>query len=641
MRKLALVVVLVVALVAISPAREEQTMSFGYGWSVATNPRAVGFGGALYVGVAEGGAGAAVLELVDGEPVDAHQLSSVDGDDDHVSPAIHIKAANPPLVVYSNHGTDTLLRYRVGTQNIESGFALGSEQSINAGAGNTVTYARVVEHGGDLYVFFRAPRRQWMFVKSTDWGSSWSPPQPLFRNVDEDGNIYLLTALDGDTLRVGLHGHPVLSSDQGIYYAEIDLTSGAITESDGTALGNLDGTGLPIDYTATEQAAAQAVGYSTWLYDISPAGELLWLQYDPNDLAATSEYEWTATPGAWTTEAIVAAGRSWAQPAEDYFGEGQITAAGVLLAYNSGDSWKVSEWSKVGSWSEGTVYADGGAPIVRPWPVLDLDGSVDETVAAVRVDAYNNYDDWASTLRVAAAEGGLNDPMPRNYANASLTTIDGAHPVAADPVAVADGSEWPASDFTAAVWDKSDLKVLKAVLHVAARVGNSLSGVTWNYDGHTDVALVDGDVVALAAIAEDFRFSGVKLTKSSGQPIVANTDIIATWDQEDYDTDGYHDTVTDNTRITIPKDGTYLVGFTVRFSSASSGQRQAYVRIDGTTPSEPAQYQRSGSTGPVVVSATAPLTLAAGQYLEVVTQTSQTSTLDATFATFWAHRVAA
>jgi hypothetical protein len=56
-------------------------------------------------------------------------------------------------------------------------------------------------------------------------------------------------------------------------------------------------------------------------------------------------------------------------------------------------------------------------------------------------------------------------------------------------------------------------------------------------------------------------FAGVALTKSAVQAIPGTTYTSITFDTEDFDTDGYHSTVTNTSRITIPsgKAGYYLV----------------------------------------------------------------------------------
>lgn len=95
--------------------------------------------------------------------------------------------------------------------------------------------------------------------------------------------------------------------------------------------------------------------------------------------------------------------------------------------------------------------------------------------------------------------------MPLNYTDASITTVDGNFTVSDDPIAVTDGSEWPTSNFTVKVWDGSDPAVLKAVILVGARSGDSLSSLTWNFGDHTDVNIADGDYIALNETRRDFE----------------------------------------------------------------------------------------------------------------------------------------
>ena len=92
-----------------------------------------------------------------------------------------------------------------------------------------------------------------------------------------------------------------------------------------------------------------------------------------------------------------------------------------------------------------------------------------------------------------------------NYADASITTVDGSFSVSDDPINVTDGSEWPAGDFTVKVWDGTDPAILKAVILVGTRTANALSDLTWNFGGHTDVNIADGDYIALNETVRDFE----------------------------------------------------------------------------------------------------------------------------------------
>ena len=66
-------------------------------------------------------------------------------------------------------------------------------------------------------------------------------------------------------------------------------------------------------------------------------------------------------------------------------------------------------------------------------------------------------------------------------------------------------------------------------------------------------------------------FAGVALTKSAIQAIPATTYTVITFDTEDYDTDGFHSTSSNTSRITIPtgKGGYYLVTANLLTTSGS------------------------------------------------------------------------
>ena len=64
-----------------------------------------------------------------------------------------------------------------------------------------------------------------------------------------------------------------------------------------------------------------------------------------------------------------------------------------------------------------------------------------------------------------------------------------------------------------------------------------------------------------------------KVTKSADQTISNSTSTIITWDQENYDTDGMHDNVTNNSRITIKTAGKYSVMAQYEWTSNSTGKR--------------------------------------------------------------------
>ena len=89
-------------------------------------------------------------------------------------------------------------------------------------------------------------------------------------------------------------------------------------------------------------------------------------------------------------------------------------------------------------------------------------------------------------------------------------------------------------------------------------------------------------------------FIGCRLTKSANQSIANSTTTATTFDTEDYDTNTFHDNVTNNTRITIPsgQGGYYLVYGQIGWLSLNgTGRREYKLLKNGSLFTE-------GGTGP-------------------------------------------
>lgn len=81
------------------------------------------------------------------------------------------------------------------------------------------------------------------------------------------------------------------------------------------------------------------------------------------------------------------------------------------------------------------------------------------------------------------------------------------------------------------------------------------------------------------------RFSGARVTHNTTQSIADVTATTVAFNTERFDTDGYHDTVTNNSRLTIPTglSGYYLIGCHLHWATDNDGYRQIEFRIDGAT----------------------------------------------------------
>lgn len=133
-------------------------------------------------------------------------------------------------------------------------------------------------------------------------------------------------------------------------------------------------------------------------------------------------------------------------------------------------------------------------------------------------------------------------------------------------------------------------------------------------------------------------FVGCRVYKSSGQT-VGTTYTALTFDTESFDTNTMHDNATNNTRITIPTTGYYLIGGLCTTDGNANGGAQ--VRINGTTligtnanGNAAASVQNGGHTSTIY-------SLTAGDYVELLGYfgSSQTSTSGLNGTQFWVYKI--
>jgi hypothetical protein len=84
--------------------------------------------------------------------------------------------------------------------------------------------------------------------------------------------------------------------------------------------------------------------------------------------------------------------------------------------------------------------------------------------------------------------------------------------------------------------------------------------------------------------ASDVAVQACRVTRTAVQSVSDNSLTVVAFDDERFDTDTMHDTVTNNSRITINTAGIYVVGFNGRFPAGSDYARAfAVLRLNGTT----------------------------------------------------------
>lgn len=111
---------------------------------------------------------------------------------------------------------------------------------------------------------------------------------------------------------------------------------------------------------------------------------------------------------------------------------------------------------------------------------------------------------------------------------------------------------------------------------------------------------------------------GAKVRHDATQSVNNATVTPINWNTEEWDTDAFHDTVTNNTRITIPsgKGGKYYFIAWLSYVSNSSGSRQVIIRKNGSIFVAQAIAQAVNGDATTMVAFTE-LEVSAGDYFEV------------------------
>jgi hypothetical protein len=117
-------------------------------------------------------------------------------------------------------------------------------------------------------------------------------------------------------------------------------------------------------------------------------------------------------------------------------------------------------------------------------------------------------------------------------------------------------------------------------------------------------------------------FVGASLYKSGFQNISQNTFTAVTWNSELFDTDAFHDTSTNTSRITIPagKDGKYLITGVVAWSSGTF-DKEIYLYKGGSSQFTLSRIAPTTSSVYTAVFSSI-ISLAATNYIEIFVNTS-------------------
>jgi hypothetical protein len=123
-----------------------------------------------------------------------------------------------------------------------------------------------------------------------------------------------------------------------------------------------------------------------------------------------------------------------------------------------------------------------------------------------------------------------------------------------------------------------------------------------------------------------------RVRHNANQTIVTGTDTVLAFNTEDYDTDTFHDTVTNNNRLTIPAGlaGKYRIWCMITWGVvADTTWRALTVRLNGSTPIGRLAHTNTNSASfPLVQNMSFTWNMAAGDYVELQVNHQRGANLD-------------
>lgn len=270
--------------------------------------------------------------------------------DDHDSPAFLNPPGKIPIIFFNSHNTGGAagLHWRRGIA--EHNYLEWEARQLRAITGVT-SYVQAHYMGGDnALVFTRVGNYEWHFLRSSNWGTSFGTSQPLITfGIGNQG--YLFTTIVGNTIRCATYGHAHLSNIQEVRYFEIDITTEDVKSVDGTVLGNLDGTNLPLTqdlldlvYAPPDEDGTSGVSGVAATEEIQLVGSI---RETISSTAELTHFKYDDVEGGWINNPIATAGDQ-----DDYYYGASLMGGGV--------TWEPGEEAIIygRGWNDGTWTID-------------------------------------------------------------------------------------------------------------------------------------------------------------------------------------------------------------------------------------------------------------------------------------------
>lgn len=157
-----------------------------------------------------------------------------------------------------------------------------------------------------------------------------------------------------------------------------------------------------------------------------------------------------------------------------------------------------------------------------------------------------------------------------------------------------------------------------------------------------EVTVAVGPAGPAGAAGSASTFSGARVYRTADQSFDATTAV--QFNNEQFDTDGYHDNTTNNTRLTVPSTAYYQIGCNIALDPGLTGSILTYeIRLNNTT--NICHYQVLDTINAIVhVNLTTVWSASSGDYFEIIVDDSAANTgqivaLTSSEPIFWIHRL--
>lgn len=288
-----------------------------------------------------------------------------------------------------------------------------------------------------------------------------------------------------------------------------------------------------------------------------------------------------------------------------------MAGAGYKL-FNTGDVLTAAQVNTYLQQQTVMVFADATARSAALSSVL-AEGMITYLQSDKKVYKYNGSA-WVEIVTAASPLTTKGDLYTYSTTDARLPVGTNNQLLLADSTQTT-GLKW-APSATSTLTTTGDLLYASAA-NTLARLGIGSTG---------QVLTVSGGVPTWAAAAGGSSFAGCYAYLTATQTISSNVKTTIPFTSESFDSDNYHSTTTNTSRLTVPsgKAGKYIITANAQWDTNTAGRRNAIVMVNG---GDKMQYSlNSPGNDQCSCPVTVILSLAVGDYVELAVNSLSTNT---------------